>query len=408
MEATFERQAKLKAQLQQAHADLKSAGFKKAVADAEFRQAKQKRKRKSFLRRLRAYFSDLIHLPRINRRIDRSLLEWDDFTVRWSQLMDARDKSLQGDMDVKYYEAMAYTDTRLQNMQDVVQRLEKAEQTYVDFERRLDDKINRLQERIQLETVRRHRAITDIKAPVSNAQESMSVTQKHGDAHTAALMETFYFLLEERYRGTTTDIQKRLEYYLPDLLETRTRIGDNKPVVDIGCGRGEFVNLLRQHDFEAVGIDFNNTQLDLARQQGLPVLHGDARVHLEQQDENTLLAITGIHIVEHINFRDLLRLCAAAFHALSPGGIVIFETPNPANLIVGAHTFNLDPTHIKPLPMEVMELVLETVGFTNISKRPLHPSPTRVEMIENERIDPHIADLLFGAQDYAVIGHKVQ
>ena len=83
---------------------------------------------------------------------------------------------------------------------------------------------------------------------------------------------------------------------------------------------------------------------------------------------------------------------------------MIFETPNPRNLIVGAHTFNFDPTHIRPLPPEVLEILLETVGLSDIEIRPLHPSDTLDSMVNARRLDPHIATLLFGPQDYAILG----
>jgi SAM-dependent methyltransferase len=395
MEAAFERQAKLKQQLEHAHADLRASGFKKIVEEAEFRLQKRKKKRKSILKRLSLYFSELIQPPRISRRIDRSLLSWDDFVTRWSQVIDAKEKAITGEIAVKAEETLAIVDARLERVHTLIAEIE-------ELELRLGDKLNQFQERLQLETVRRQRAIMDLKS----GSEAIEIAPPASPDEARPLMETFYFLLEERYRGSKKDIQKTTEYYLPDLKKAKERVGEDKPVLDIGCGRGEFVDLMRQNNFDAVGIDFNNTQLDLARAKGLPVIHGDARIHLNKQEENSLLAITGIHIVEHIPFPDLLRLCEAAYRALAPGGIVIFETPNPKNLIVGAHTFHFDPTHIKPLPMEVMELVLETVGFSKISKRPLHPSPTLKEMVENQRVDLHIAELLFGAQDYAIIGQK--
>jgi len=89
---------------------------------------------------------------------------------------------------------------------------------------------------------------------------------------------------------------------------------------------------------------------------------------------------------------------------LMKGGVAVFETPNPRNLIVGATTFHLDPTHVRPLPPEVLQILLETVGFGEVEQRPLHPSETLDYMVKHHNLDLHIATLLFGPQDYAAIG----
>jgi SAM-dependent methyltransferase len=221
---------------------------------------------------------------------------------------------------------------------------------------------------------------------------------------TQSLLESFYYLLEDRYRGAWEEIKQRLDVYRNDLRAARDRTGESGLVVDIGCGRGEFLDVFREEGLRSVGVDSNDVQIETARQHGAPVIHGEAHEYLKSLDDNSVLAITGIHIVEHIPFVDLIRLMQETVRVLRPGGLVIFETPNPRNLIVGAHTFNFDPTHIRPLPPEVLEILLETVGLSDIEIRPLHPSDTLEPMVNAKRLDPHIATLLFGPQDYAILG----
>jgi hypothetical protein len=126
--------------------------------------------------------------------------------------------------------------------------------------------------------------------------------------------------------------------------------------------------------------------------------------HLRTLGNDSVLAVTGIHIVEHIPFPDLIQLMLEVARVIMKGGVAIFETPNPRNIIVGATTFHLDPTHVRPLPPEVLQVLLETVGFSEVEQRPLHPSDTLDYMVKHHGLDRHVATLLFGPQDYAALG----
>jgi len=113
------------------------------------------------------------------------------------------------------------------------------------------------------------------------------------------------------------------------------------------------------------GFDLNTAMVEEAKSLDLDVIEGDAIAYLWNQPENSLAAITGFHIVEHISFTDLIGLFDAARRVLMPGGIILFETPNPENLVVGACTFHYDPTHNKPLPPDYLHFVAEARGFEN-------------------------------------------
>jgi O-antigen chain-terminating methyltransferase len=221
-----------------------------------------------------------------------------------------------------------------------------------------------------------------------------------------SLLETFYFLLEERHRGARADIKQRLTVYRQDFEAARTRLKCSGPVIDIGCGRGEFLEVLSEDGFQVLGVDQNNLQLDAARRQGLPVLHEDAQTYLASLADDSVLAVSGIHIAEHIPFQALTALIQDIARVLKPGGLLLLETPNPRNLNVGANTFHLDPTHIKPLPMEVLQILFETCGFVNIDTRLLHPLNAIEDVAQDMQLDPAIAQLFFGPQDYAVLGIK--
>lgn len=220
-----------------------------------------------------------------------------------------------------------------------------------------------------------------------------------------ALLESFYGRLEDRYRGAREEIKGRLAVYLPDVRAAAEATG-GRPVLDLGCGRGEWVELLAEQGLPASGIDLNPVQIAEARAAGLAVAEGDALRALAEAADGSLSAVTAHHLVEHLPFETVAWMTREALRVLAPGGVLIYETPNCHNLVVGARSFHNDPTHRKPLPSELLTTLLDTVGYHPVEARPLHPSETLDAFRSGNRADPYIAELLFGPQDLAVLGHR--
>ena len=216
-----------------------------------------------------------------------------------------------------------------------------------------------------------------------------------------------YSQLEDAFRGSRDDIQARQRVYLPDM----SNLPGRAPVVDIGCGRGEWLELLAEHDIPAYGVDTNKTFVDRNVERGLDVRHGDAVEHLLALEPGSIGAVTAFHIVEHLPFPDVVRLVDAALVALRPGGILLFETPNPTNLVVGASSFYIDPTHRNPVHPLFLEFLLDARGFTDVEIRYLHPSTDPGFPLPSDPEGRALLDRLnhafFGPQDYAAIGRKV-
>ncbi|MBS9721303.1 class I SAM-dependent methyltransferase [Tianweitania sp. BSSL-BM11] len=180
-----------------------------------------------------------------------------------------------------------------------------------------------------------------------------------------ASLDSLYIAFENRFRGSTELISQRLRRYLGLTCETPP-VAAGGTVLDIGCGRGEWLALLRDANVAARGIDLNGAMAAEARGRGLDAQEGDAIAYLRGLEEGSLAAVTGFHIVEHLAFQDLVALFDAAYAALAPEGFVLFETPNPENLVVGACTFHYDPTHNKPLPPDFLRFIAETRGFSDV------------------------------------------
>lgn len=240
---------------------------------------------------------------------------------------------------------------------------------------------------------------------IANARENLpAAIQPQIDAIEESSLDSLYVAFENRFRGSTDEIARRSERYLPIFRSTPPVVAGGV-VLDIGCGRGEFLSLLKKHNFLPRGIDLNTAMVAEARARGHDVVEGDAIAYLEAQPEASLAAITGFHIVEHIPFKSLVRLIDSARRALAPGGIILFETPNPENLVVGACTFHYDPTHIRPLPPDYLRFIAEARGFTD-ARIIRKDEDTNLAEPESGFAPAEINDWFRQPPDYAVYARK--
>lgn len=217
-------------------------------------------------------------------------------------------------------------------------------------------------------------------------------------------IDRLYVDFEDRFRGSREDIKDRLRFYLPILAESDAG-SSQRPVLDVGCGRGEFLELLGEAGLVASGVDANTAMVTLCEQRGLTCVAGDALAYLALQPAGSLGAVTGFHIIEHLPFTTMVRLFDAALLALAPDGVLVFETPNPANLLVASRWFYLDPTHRNPLPGEMVAMIAEARGFTRVSIVPLHPM-TQHFGGEASVLRDELDTMFHGPQDYALLARK--
>ena len=219
------------------------------------------------------------------------------------------------------------------------------------------------------------------------------------------LLDAQYVSFEDRFRGTRADIKSRQRIYLPYLEEGRLEL-DKYPLVDLGCGRGELLELLAENGIRAKGVDHNRVMLQQCREIGLDVEEGDVVEYLKHQKANSLGALVALHVIEHLDQRTaLVRLLDEALRVLRPGALIMLETPNPTNLLVGSCNFYIDPTHRNPVHPDALQFLLEARGFCNIEKLELHPFDSSYRL-EGSKLADRVSDLLYGPQDYAVVGYK--
>jgi SAM-dependent methyltransferase len=220
-----------------------------------------------------------------------------------------------------------------------------------------------------------------------------------------ASFPAYYLALENIYRGEPDAISMRLGHYLPHISEARAGRPD-APILDLGCGRGEWLALLQRHSLAALGVDNNPSMAGEAQQLGLHVIEGDLLSFLEDAAPGSYGAVTAFQVVEHLDTEDLLRLFIAAQRALLPGGVLILETPNPENLQVSGFSFWLDPTHVRPLPPPLLMHYARYFGFIDIAIERASPWPEALRLTEDSAAAHHLNKLLFCEQDYALIARK--
>jgi len=222
--------------------------------------------------------------------------------------------------------------------------------------------------------------------------------------HQSAVPDSFYLAFENRFRGDAATIRERQSYYLP-MLEELAPLNNGLPLVDIGCGRGEWLQMLPER-LNRIGIDLNSMNVEACHAQGLSAVQQDALIWLANQPENSVAAVTAFHVIEHLSFEQFNVLLDECQRVLAPGGVVIFETPNPENLISAATHFYTDPTHLHPLPPAFTEFLVEFKGFEQVQIHRLNPIPREYALNEDSEVARRCDALFYGPQDYAVTASK--
>ena len=214
-------------------------------------------------------------------------------------------------------------------------------------------------------------------------------------------IDKFYSAFEERYRGSRDLIKSRLKVYLP-FIQPLKELYENAEALDLGCGRGEWLELLKENGFDAQGVDLDEGMLSACLELGLKVQTRDAISILKESDSESQTVISGFHIAEHIPFSDLQILVQEALRVLRPGGLLILETPNPENIAVGTSSFYMDPTHKQPIPHQLLSFVSEYYGFNRVKLLRLQES----ESLHTNK-SPALQHVLESVSpDYAIVSQK--
>jgi len=256
----------------------------------------------------------------------------------------------------------------------------------------------------RLEHVLREQALTIAGLQAARPAVERAVGTVQAPIEDTGMPADLYLEFEASFRGSPELVRERLKRNL-DYFQFDPE-QPSLPVLDLGCGRGEWLQLLKEEGIRAIGVDSNTAMIESCKQAGLEVHMGDALQYLAALPANSLGGLTAFHIIEHLPLGVLVRLIDEARRVVCPGGVVIFETPNPENLITGACNFYVDPTHRNPLPPALVAFLLKARGFERVEIDPRHPGdPSLLLQGTDEAINVPLNRLLFGPQDYAAIGY---
>ena len=272
----------------------------------------------------------------------------------------------------------------------------------------LDEKL----ELVQRQTyVRDESGINVLKGEVGHARtESASIGAAEKLPESSIEFAKLYAVMEEELRGPESVIKEHAHAYLVDV----GRVAGLGPILDLGCGRCEWLKVLRDAGIDAYGVDANELFVGRGVACGLDVRLNDAIEHLRNLPESKLGAITAFHLVEHLEIESLIELLDLCLRALRPGGLLILETPDPENLVVGASSFYLDPTHVRPLPPRLLSVLVAARGFVDVEIREMKREGPLDFSVEGgapwaedvTKIWQFVSERIVGPEDYSVIARR--
>jgi O-antigen chain-terminating methyltransferase len=301
------------------------------------------------------------------------------------------------------YEQRMFNDAALKLIDALYEEIDRGDQSDAVLNARIDQQAQRfdeagyaLSERVDREAASLERA----GRLLGEVEERLTRSERRTDGGTprtvapqpAATAFPDYFAFESKMRGRTESVQERQRVYVDDFR-------DAAPVLDVGCGRGELLALLREAGVEARGVDADSDMVAFARGEGLDVEQADAVSYLESLEDGSVGGIFMGQVVEHLPPAMLVRTLELSAQKLREGGLLIAETINPLSPLALRNYF-ADLTHAQPLVPETLAVLARQVGFSQVETRFLNP-PDRVEGVA-----PEVADILFAPLDYAIVARR--
>jgi SAM-dependent methyltransferase len=328
-------------------------------------------------------------------------------------------------VDTKDREVAGLVRALAAGLSQLTDEVQKRSESMAAWQRRREDEIEEVRNTVAVG----QRAVHALKRELDRRAVAQETTYDTQSAPTAApsgsALDAYkYVAFEDQFRGSAHDIRERLVAYAADF-EGASR------VLDLGCGRGEFLDVLRERGVDSRGVDINPEMAALCRERGLQVEAGDALAYLLAQPDASLGGIFAAQVVEHLEPGYLMQLLEAAYRKLQPGSRIVLETVNPACWYAFFNSYLRDFTHVRALLPDTLRYLLVASGFQRIQIRYSAPVPedwkleplaahaaasppvegapagraAELAAVFNENVRK-LNDLFFTYQDYAAIGER--
>lgn len=270
-----------------------------------------------------------------------------------------------------------------------------------NLERRLVDLTQEL-------AVAQARMNAGVRVPASTPSTVSSIPSP--SVITPAVLDAYYLAFEDAHRASSRDMQKAFEAYRPTLesllVKQKDALGCEVQAVDLGCGRGEWLEFITGMGFTAKGVDLSPVMIARCQHKGLKAELTDALGFLKSMPSNSVQLVTAFHLAEHLKFEVLFEMVSEVWRVLAANGVFILETPNPENPLVGSHHFYHDPTHRNPLTPSATKFLLHYIGFKQVDTLRLNPYPDSARVPGTDLLTERINGLLCSAQDFALVGRR--
>jgi O-antigen chain-terminating methyltransferase len=313
------------------------------------------------------------------------------FSQRIDRLVDAKDR---------LYASLGNTRTDL-----LLEAMDKRLETMALGLQRGRDRIEGMVSSVQLARAE----LASLRTPAEPRPSERTREPAIPSPTTGALDAAEYVAFENRFRGSAEDIRERLTPYV-------AYFKDLPSVLELGCGRGEFLELLRENDIDARGIDDNPEMVAVCKERGLSVAEADIASCLRETPPASLGGIFAAQVIEHLPPDQLREMLVSCYRALREDGRLVVETVNPRSLVALVESFYRDLSHQKPLHPETVDFLLRACGFREVTIHYTSPVHERSKLLS---ITPNDASarttnenfrkinaVLFGDQDYAAIAIK--